>query len=75
MKGIKVALLDMNNNHANQGMRNIKEISQAFMLRSSDFSKNTKIAFILNSKNFYNLQSIDFRKYFLFFNIGSVIGI
>ena len=30
MKGIKVALLDMNNNHANQGMRNIKEISQAF---------------------------------------------
>ena len=29
MKGIKVALLDMNNNHANQGMRNIKEISQA----------------------------------------------
>lgn len=42
-----------------------KEISQAFMLRSSDFSKNTKIAFILNSKNFYNLQSIDFRKYFL----------
>ena len=42
-----------------------KEISQAFMLRCSDFSKNTKIAFILNSKNFYNLQSIDFRKYFL----------
>ena len=30
MKGIKVALLDMNNNHANQGMRNIKEISKAF---------------------------------------------
>ena len=30
MKGIKVALLDLNNHHANQGMRNIKEISQAF---------------------------------------------
>ncbi|KIA90443.1 type 1 glutamine amidotransferase [Kaistella jeonii] len=30
MKGIKVALLDMNNHHVNQGMRNIKEISQAF---------------------------------------------
>ncbi len=30
MKSIKLALLDMNNNHANQGMRNIKEISQAF---------------------------------------------
>ena len=30
MKVIKLALLDMNNNRANQGMRNIKEISQAF---------------------------------------------
>jgi len=30
MKGIRVALLDMNNHHVNQGMRNIKEISQAF---------------------------------------------
>ncbi|MBW8362713.1 MAG: GMP synthase [Kaistella sp.] len=30
MKEIKLALLDMNNRHANQGMRNIKEISQAF---------------------------------------------
>ena len=27
---IRLALLDMNNNHVNQGMRNIKEISQAF---------------------------------------------
>lgn len=30
MKEIKVALLDMNNHHVNQGMRNIKEIFQAF---------------------------------------------
>jgi len=30
MKIIKLALLDMNNNRANQGMRNIREISQAF---------------------------------------------
>ncbi len=30
MKSIKIALLDMNNNHINQGMRNITEISQAF---------------------------------------------
>ncbi len=30
MKEIKLALLDMNNNKANQGMRNIKEISQQF---------------------------------------------
>lgn len=36
MKEIKLALLDMNNNHANQGMRNITEISQQFKENSSD---------------------------------------
>lgn len=36
MKEIKIALLDMNNNHANQGMRNIKEISQAFKENAED---------------------------------------
>lgn len=30
MKKIRLALLDMNNNHLNQGMRNITEISQTF---------------------------------------------
>ena len=30
MSTIRIALLDMNNNHANQGMRNIKELSEAF---------------------------------------------
>ncbi len=30
MRKIRLALLDMNNNHINQGMRNIKEISQAY---------------------------------------------
>ena len=30
MKKLKIALLDMNNNHINQGMRNIREISQQF---------------------------------------------
>lgn len=30
MRKVRLALLDMNNNHENQGMRNIKEISQAF---------------------------------------------
>lgn len=30
MREIRVALLDMNNNHPNQGFRNIKEISEAF---------------------------------------------
>ena len=36
MKELKVALLDMNNNHVNQGMRNIREISQAFKENSDE---------------------------------------
>ena len=43
-----------------------KEIAQAFLLRSSDFSKaKTKCALIVTSKVLYNLQSKNFRKYFL----------
>lgn len=42
-----------------------KEIAQAFLLRSSDFSKNTKCALIVTSKTLYNLQSDTFRRYFL----------
>jgi hypothetical protein len=43
-----------------------REIAQAFLLRSSDFSKReTKCALIVTSKALYNLQSISFRKYFL----------
>ncbi len=43
-----------------------KEIAQSFLLRSSDFSAaNTKCALIATSKVLYNLQSIEFRKYFL----------
>ncbi|KMQ67232.1 GMP synthase [Chryseobacterium sp. FH2] len=36
MRDIRIALLDMNNNHVNQGFRNIKEISEAFQLSSED---------------------------------------
>lgn len=43
-----------------------KEIAQAFLIRSSDFSnENTKCALIVTSKVLYNLKSADFRKYFL----------
>jgi hypothetical protein len=43
-----------------------KEIAQAFLLRNSDFStENTKCALIVTSKVLYNLQSKNFRKYFL----------
>lgn len=47
-----------------------KEIAQSFLLRGSDFSTvNTKCALIATSKVLYNLQSIDFRKYFLHYFI------
>lgn len=36
MKNIKIALLDMNNNHPNQGMRNITELTEAFRDRSEE---------------------------------------
>ena len=43
-----------------------KEIAQAFLLRSSDFSKSvTKCGLIVTSKVLYNLQSKSFRNYFL----------
>lgn len=43
-----------------------KEIAQAFLLRTSDLSSaNTKCAFIVTSKTLYNINAVDFRKYFL----------
>ncbi len=43
-----------------------KEIAQAFLIRSSDFSDdNTENALIVTSKTLYNLNSVDFRNYFL----------
>lgn len=36
MNDIRIALLDMNNNHANQGFKNIKEITEAFQQNSEE---------------------------------------
>lgn len=36
MREIRIALLDMNNNQANQGFKNIKEISEAFQKQSEE---------------------------------------
>ncbi len=41
MNKIKIALLDMNNNHANQGMRNITEISEAFKRENGEVDIQT----------------------------------
>ena len=43
MTEIKLALLDMNNNHPNQGMRNIHEISAAFQ-KNSEFDVKLNIS-------------------------------
>ena len=44
-----------------------KEIAQAFLLRTSDFSsEKTKCALIVSSKTLYNLNAEKFRKYFLY---------
>ena len=44
-----------------------KEAAQSFMLRVSDFAltPRTRIALVVTSKVLYNLQALDFRKYFL----------
>ncbi|MCU7616773.1 GMP synthase [Chryseobacterium sp. PBS4-4] len=36
MRDVRIALLDMNNNHVNQGFKNIKEISEAFKQQSEE---------------------------------------
>lgn len=36
MRDVRIALLDMNNNHINQGFKNIKEISEAFRQQSEE---------------------------------------
>ncbi|WP_419870670.1 type 1 glutamine amidotransferase [Chryseobacterium sp. CT-SW4] len=49
MMNIRIALLDMNNNHANQGFKNIKELSEAFRRGSRE---NISIeSFDVRSKN------------------------
>lgn len=44
-----------------------KEAAQAFLIRASDFStpNHTRVALVVTSKVLYNLQAVDFRRYFL----------
>lgn len=58
MKTIKLALLDMNNNHINQGMRNIKEISEAFK-ENSEEEVEIKIFDIRYKNEFPNVADFD----------------
>ncbi|SDR06878.1 GMP synthase-Glutamine amidotransferase [Chryseobacterium soldanellicola] len=58
MKNIRIALLDMNNNHVNQGFRNIKEISEAFQ-RSSEENVNIKTFDVRFKNEMPDIQDFD----------------
>lgn len=58
MKNVRIALLDMNNNQANQGFKNIKEISEAF--RSESEENITITSFDIRFKNeIPNIEDFD----------------
>lgn len=58
MRTIRMALLDMNNNHINQGMRNIKELAKAF--KEESFQPIEIEVFDIRYKNeFPNLEEFD----------------
>ncbi len=58
MKKIRLALLDMNNNHINQGMRNITEISHAFKDQSEE-DVEIKIFDVRYRNEIPNLEDFD----------------
>ena len=58
MKKIRLALLDMNNNQTNQGMRNIREISQVFK-ENSDEVIEIEIFEVRYKNEFPNVEDFD----------------
>ena len=58
MKVIKIALLDMNNHRVNQGMRNIKEISQAFKENAED-KVSIEVFEVRYENQFPNVEDFD----------------
>lgn len=58
MSRVRLALLDMNNNHVNQGMRNIKEISAAFQ-KKSDFEVEIQIFDVRFKNEMPNVEDFD----------------
>lgn len=63
MSIIKIALLDMNNNHVNQGMRNIKEIAELFQKQDGEVEID---CFDIRFKN----EMPDYREYDIFISSG-----
>lgn len=58
MNVVRLALLDMNNNHVNQGMRNIKEISAAFQ-KQSDFEVEIEVFDVRFKNEMPNVEDFD----------------
>jgi GMP synthase-like glutamine amidotransferase len=58
MKDIRIALLDMNNNQANQGFKNIKEISEAFQ-QSSEENVSIKTFDVRYKNEMPNIEDFD----------------
>lgn len=58
MRDVRIALLDMNNNHANQGFKNIKEISETFKQQSEE-SISIKVFDVRFKNEIPNIEDFD----------------
>ncbi|WP_292010735.1 GMP synthase [Chryseobacterium sp.] len=58
MTNIRIALLDMNNNHSNQGFRNIKELSEAFR-NGSEENVSIEIFDVRSKNEVPNIEDFD----------------
>ena len=58
MKDIRIALLDMNNNHVNQGFKNIKEISETFQ-QSTEENVSIKTFDVRFKNEMPNIEDFD----------------
>ena len=55
---VRIALLDMNNNHPNQGMRNIKELSKAFQ-EQSEYEVSVELFDVRYKNEMPNIEDFD----------------
>jgi hypothetical protein len=55
---VRIALLDMNNNHPNQGMRNIKELSKAFQ-EQSEYEVSVDVFDVRYKNEMPNIEDFD----------------
>lgn len=58
MIDVRIALLDMNNNHVNQGFKNIKEISESFQQQSEE-NISIKVFDVRHKNEIPNIEDFD----------------